>query len=213
MLVCGVDDAGRGSLLGPLVIAGVSATPSVVKELYNMGVKDSKLLSPKNREILYKEIIKQVDSYYIAKIAPVTIDRNVINHRLNYLEAQYMAKVISKLSPDVSLVDSCDVNSDRYGQTVTKYIKNSNGKTQCPVFAFHKADRRFAIVAAASILAKVSRDRSISRLRKTYHDLGSGYPSDKKTVKFVRSLSGTNGGFPAFVRKSWKTAYAIQYAK
>ncbi|MCH8973379.1 MAG: ribonuclease HII, partial [Thaumarchaeota archaeon] len=95
MQVCGVDEAGRGSLVGPLVIAGVSINRSKIRKLKSMGVRDSKKLTPSQREKLYKKIIKFADNYYVAKINPPTIDRSVNKHDLNNLEAKYMAKVIS----------------------------------------------------------------------------------------------------------------------
>ena len=120
MIVCGVDDAGRGSVLGPLVIAGVSVERRKIKHLSEIGVKDSKQLSPKMREILYKKIITIVDDYYVAKIPPKIIDQSVRKNQLNHLEAKYMAKVIAKLKPNSSYVDSCDVNPVRFGKEISK---------------------------------------------------------------------------------------------
>ena len=197
MQVCGVDDAGRGSLLGPLVIAGVSLARPKVRKLSSMGIRDSKKLSPLSREKLYKKIIKFADDYYVAKITPKTIDRSVQKHQLNNLEAKYMAKVISKLQPNISYVDSCDVNPNRFGEEISKL---SNGNK---VRSYHHADDRFVIVSAASIIAKVSRDRSISKLRKKY-DVGSGYPSDSKTINFLKNYIDKNNEIPTFVRTSWK---------
>ena len=97
MQVCGVDEAGRGSMLGPLVIAGISISKSKVNLLKKQGIRDSKKLSPRARERLYKKIINIVDDYYVVKIPPRIIDKSVSNHSLNHLEAKYMAKVISKL--------------------------------------------------------------------------------------------------------------------
>ena len=197
MLICGVDDAGRGSLLGPLVIAGVSIKRSKIKKLSSMGVRDSKKLTPAAREKLYKKIIEFADNYYVAKIYPKTIDRSVSKHKLNHLEAKYMAKVISKLKPTVSYVDSCDVNPRRFGKEIAKLSKRSK------IRSYHHADSRFVIVSAASIIAKVNRDRAIARLRKE-HDLGSGYPSDSKTINFVSNWVSNGKVIPSFVRKSWK---------
>ena len=100
MQICGIDDAGRGSMLGPLVIAGLSLDKKKLKKLSSLGVKDSKKLSPKLREQLYKKIIEIADDYYITKISPRSIDASVKKHCLNGLEAKYMAKVVSKLNPD-----------------------------------------------------------------------------------------------------------------
>lgn len=206
MKVCGVDDAGRGSMLGPLVIAGISLEKSKLGKLSALGVKDSKQLSPKSREELYKKIITLVDDYHVARISTKSIDASVKNHDLNSLEAKYMAKVISKLDPDISYVDSCDVNPLRFGKEISRLSNNKKVKS------YHHADSRFVVVSAASIIAKVSRDKSIARLRKN-HDLGSGYPSDSTTVNFVQSYYMTHKALPAFVRKSWKPTQKILNTK
>ena len=189
-------------MLGPLVIAGVSLEKKNLKKLTLLGVKDSKKLSYKSREILYKKIIEIVDDYYIAKIPPRSIDASVRKHLLNNLEAKYMAKVVSKLDADTSYVDSCDVKPLRFGKEISKL---SNGHK---IKSYHHADSRFVVVSAASILAKVSRDRTVARLRKT-HNLGSGYPSDSITVKFVSKYYKNNRVMPVFVRKSWKPVQKI----
>ncbi len=202
VLICGVDEAGRGSLLGPLVIAGVSLKRSKIRKLSSMGIRDSKKLTPAVRERLYKKIIEYADDYYIARINPKTIDRSVKNHQLNSLEAKYMAKVIVKLKPNISYVDSCDVNPKRFGKQINKMAKR--GKIR----SYHHADNRFVIVSAASIVAKVNRDKAIAKLRKE-HDLGSGYPSDRKTINFVSKYISDRKEIPSFVRKSWKPVRAM----
>ena len=202
MQICGVDDAGRGSMLGPLVIAGISLEKKKLKKLSALGVKDSKKLSPKKREELFKDIIKIVDGYYITKISPKSIDANVRKHCLNGLEAKHMAKVVLKLNPDTSYVDSCDVNPKRFGKEISSLSENHKIKS------YHHADSRFVVVSAASILAKVTRDKAIEKLRKNY-DLGSGYPSDSKTVGFVNKFYKKNQFLPNFVRKSWKPVQKI----
>ena len=113
-----------------------------------------------------------------------------------------MAKVVLKLDPDTSYVDSCDVNPNRFGQEISKLSENHKIKS------YHHADSRFVVVSTASILAKVTRDRDIEKLRKN-HNLGSGYPSDSVTVKFVTKYYKMNHIMPNFVRKSWKPVQRI----
>jgi ribonuclease HII len=197
LVICGVDDAGRGSVLGPLVIAGISIERSKIKHLSAIGVRDSKQLSPSKRENLYKKIIDLVDDYYVASISPRLIDKSVRKSQLNNLEAQYMAKVISKLKPSSSYVDSCDVNPIRFGKKISKLAQSGR------IYSRHHADSKFVVVSAASIVAKVNRDKEIEKLRQK-HDLGSGYPSDYKTMQFVRNWITIHGSAPQFVRASWK---------
>jgi ribonuclease HII len=200
--ICGVDDAGRGSMLGPLVIAGISLEKKNIRKLSALGVKDSKKLTAKKREELYKKIISLVDNHYVAKISPKTIDTSVAKHGLNQLEAKYMAKVITKLNPDTSFVDSCDVNPARFGKEISRLSNNKK------IRSYHHADSRFVVVSAASILAKVTRDRAIIRLQND-HDLGSGYPSDTRTINFVKKYYKKQKTMPNFVRKSWKPTKKI----
>lgn len=197
MLVCGVDDAGRGSVIGPLVIAGISIEKNKIKKLSEIGVKDSKQLTPASRQRMYKKILSIVDGYHVAKISPKIIDQSVATNDLNKLEARYMAKVIAKLKPDLSYVDSCDVIPKRFGMRISEMAQS--GK----IHSSHHADRKYPVVSAASIIAKVNRDREIEKLRKI-HNLGSGYPSDTKTMNFIKNWIQQNGVVPRFVRTSWK---------
>jgi ribonuclease HII len=146
---------------------------------------------------LYDKILAIVDGHYVAKIQPGTIDKSVHKNLLNQLEANYMAKVIKKLGASSSYVDSCDVNPKRFGLNISNLAKT--GK----IISSHHADRKYPVVSAASIIAKVNRDRAIEKLRKN-HDLGSGYPSDSKTMNFIKEWISQNGDLPVFVRKSWK---------
>ncbi len=138
-----------------------------------------------------------MEGYYVAKIPPKTIDKSVSKNLLNQLEADYMAKVIKKLEAGASYVDSCDVNPKRFGLYISNLAKT--GK----IISSHHADQKYPVVSAASIIAKVNRDRAIEKLRKS-HDLGSGYPSDPKTMRFIKQWISQNGNVPVFVRKSWK---------
>ena len=202
MKICRVDDAGRGSMIGPMVIAGISIEKKNIPKLRKLGVRDSKKLSPKKRELLYKQIVKLVDDYHVIRIPPRTIDKYVFEHNLNHLEAKKMAEVISNLNPDLSYVDSCDVNAARFGREISDLSKKSKVKS------YHYADSRFVVVSAASIIAKVSRDRSIMRLNKTTN-LGSGYPSDKKSVNYVKKVVSSKKSLPTSIRKSWKPVQKI----
>ena len=205
MLVCGIDDAGRGSVLGPLVIAGIVIKRTKINQLKKQGIRDSKKLTPLARERLYKKIINIVDDYYVTRISPKIIDKSVFNHSLNHLEARYMAKVISKLSPSIAFVDSCDVNPRRFGKEISKLTFRSKIKS------YHHADSKFVVVSAASILAKVSRDRAITKLKKKYN-IGSGYPSDPKTKAFVKKSIKRNEPL-TFIRKSWKPVQILMKNK
>jgi ribonuclease HII len=196
VIVCGVDEAGRGSMIGPLVVAGIAIEKSKIKALGELGVRDSKKLTPLARERLYKKITRLVDDYDVSKSSPAQIDSHVLKHRLNHLEAAQMAKIIKKLQPSISYVDSCDVNAKRFGQELASLSKTGKIKS------YHHADSRFLVVSAASIIAKVTRDRTIAKLNKNF-ELGSGYPSDAKTVQFVRDWFYKYGQMPDFVRKSW----------
>ncbi len=206
MLIAGVDEAGRGCIVGPLVVAGVAVEKDNISRLMELGVKDSKLLTPKKREALYPEILKLSHSYHTIKVLPYIIDKAVrctrTLYKLNRLEAQTMAKIIEQLKPDEAYVDAADVLEQRFGEHISECLT-----VKTSIISKHKADRTYPVVSAASIIAKVERDREIEGLKQKYGDFGSGYLTDDKTTDFLKQLLQTHGGtYPSCIRKSWEPA-------
>jgi ribonuclease HII len=205
VLVAGVDEAGRGCVIGPLVIAGVLISEGNLSVLRQLGVKDSKLLSPKKRETLFAEIFDLMEKCHVVKLLPSEIDRAVENkrklHNLNRLEAQTMAEIIEALKPDEAFVDAADVVEERF-----KHYIQEDLTVKVKVTSKHKADKIYPVVSAASIVAKVERDREIAALRVAYGDFGSGYLADQKTMLFLKRWLQTHEEYPSCVRKSWKPA-------
>jgi ribonuclease HII len=208
MLVAGVDDAGRGCVIGPLVIAGVLMKEADLPKLVQIGVRDSKLLSPHRREKLAAEIKHIAEKISIAKLSPREIDVVVESgrklHKLNRLEAQTMARVIEALRPDIAYVDASDVLEERYKQHILECLP-----FKVEIVSEHKADRNYPIVSASSIIAKVERDSEIAKLTESLGDFGSGYPSDPRTMSFLQECLEKFGEYPDFVRRSWKPAKKI----
>ncbi len=207
MRILGVDEAGRGCVLGPLVVAGVLVDEKGQSELSELGVKDSKLLSSRRREQLALEIERVAISTHVVRLSPEEIDKAVNRRRklykLNRLEAQVMAEVIQTLKPDVAFVDASDVLPDRYEQHIKECLT-----LPVQVVSEHKADVNYPVVSAASIVAKVERDRCIQDLKDKYGDFGSGYMTDPKTNAFLTTLAKKHSEYPDFVRCSWKPAKA-----
>ena len=186
------------------MIAGVSVGADCIAALKELGVKDSKLLSPRRRESLYPEIVRLCGSVATVRIGPAEIDTVVRSgrkyRRLNYLEALYMAKVIDRLGARQVTVDASDTVPERFRRHIAENLSQ-----KCRVVARHHADRDFPIVSAASIVAKVERDAAVRGLREVHGDFGSGYPSDPKTRGFFIEWLRRKEELPSFVRKSWKT--------
>jgi ribonuclease HII len=203
-MICGMDEAGRGPVLGPLVIAGVTFDDE--KTLNNLNVKDSKKLTPKRREFLVKLIKETAIAYEILIIPAQDIDdmRKVMT--LNEIEVNAFIKVIKKLKPQICFVDSVDVNEERFGKNIL------SGLTfKVEIISKHKADDIYPVVSAASILAKTRRDNEVriiaDKLEKKINlPLGSGYPADPITQKFIRSWLNKYEKLPPHTRQSWKTA-------
>jgi len=204
-IICGIDEAGRGSLLGPIIVAGVCVTKKSISEMVEIGIKDSKLLSPKKRQVLFGHVINVAESICVCRINIEDIDFHVFRNNLNLLEAEAMAITIRNMKSDKTYVDSCDVNPSRYQRTIKSFLKQNNTK----LVSMHHADRLSVVVSGASIIAKVIRDSELSKIRIKYGDVGSGYPSDKKTIKFVKEWFRQKNEIPPFARKSWKPAQMI----
>lgn len=199
MDILGIDEAGRGSVLGPMVIAGVVVPEKMEKILERMGVKDSKRLTPNRRTILSRKLKKMFD-YEIVVISAREIDElRASGVNLNEIEKNAMESIIMKLEPEKAIVDAVDVKAERFQQ-------NLCNDTGFNVIAEHKADDKYIEVSAASIIAKAERDAQIAEINKEFiksGGIGSGYPSDPTTKKFLTNY--TYDEMPDFVRRSWAT--------
>lgn len=206
--ILGIDEAGRGPVIGPLVMAGVKIKEEDEEKLKNLGVKDSKLLTPNSREYLFKKILDIIEQYKMIILSPKEIDKAVFSDasNLNWLEADNAIKIINELKPDKAIIDCPSNNIKKYSSYVEKKLKS-----KIPLIVEHKADFRYPVVSAASILAKVTRDREIKKIKKKIGiDFGSGYPSDPLTIKFLKE---NYNKFPEIFRKSWEPYQAIVNGK
>ena len=199
MDILGIDEAGRGSVLGPMVIAGVVVPEKMEKVLERMGVKDSKRLTPNRRTILSRKLKKMFD-YEVVVISAREIDEmRADGINLNEIEKNAMESILLKLKPEKAIVDAVDVKAERFQENLCK-------DTGLNVIAEHKADDKYIEVSAASIIAKAERDDQIKEINKDFiksGGIGSGYPSDPTTKKFLANY--TYDEMPEFVRKSWAT--------
>ena len=159
----------KGSVIGPLIVAGIIIKQSKIKNLVDIGVKDSKQASRKKRNILFYEILDIVEFTCIYKIEPAIIDNNVYVKNLNKLEGKVMATIINHLEADVTYVDSCDVNTNRYTELIRSYLKSSNNNMR--IVVMHKADILNIAVSAASIIAKVIRDKEIEMIQREFEKI------------------------------------------
>ena len=206
-MICGIDEAGRGPVFGPLVVAGVKFNDDL--KLIKFKVKDSKKLSPKRREILAIKIKKNCISYEILVIPAKDIDdmRKVMT--INEIEVNAFSKIIKKLKPDICYVDSADVNEKRFADDI---LTNLSFKPD--IVSKHKADDFYPIVSAASIIAKTKRDEEIRKIaieleEKLNIPLGSGYPADPITQKFLSKWIDRYKNLPPHIRRSWETTRNI----
>lgn len=205
--ICGIDDAGRGPVIGPMVIAGIVIDEKDLHKLKEFGVKDSKLLTPKQRELIYTKLIKEVKRYKVVKIPPEEVDKYVFSEttNLNFLEADKMAEVINALRPDQVIVD-CPSNNKKAFASYLESKLSVKTSLRCE----HKADRDFLIVGASSIIAKTIREREVDLLKKRLGSIGSGYPSDEITKKFLKENWNKH---PEIFRHSWSTYQEFSQGK
>jgi len=204
-LVCGVDEAGRGPVVGPMVLSCALFDEDGLDMLEELNVRDSKKIARDRRNHLYPLIKETAIEYKIKAVQPGEIDRYRRNGSLNQLEAHTTARLILSLenTPSKITVDACDSVARDYRLRVLKELDNLNPGFDIPeVCSEHKADDRYLEVGAASVLAKVKRDNIIDKLKKDYGDFGSGYPADEATKKWLKTLSKP---LPPIIRKTWNT--------
>ena len=181
MLIAGIDEAGRGPLAGPVVCACVIMP--LEEDMIIEGIDDSKKLSAKKREGLYEKIIQRAKAYSIVEIDEKTIDE------INILQATKlgMKKALEtlKIKPDIVLIDAVKIDSE---------IKQDN---------IIKGDALSYIIAAASILAKVYRDRLMIKLDERFAGYGfaqhKGYGT-KLHVEALKKLGATAVHRKSFIK-------------
>ena len=205
--VCGVDEAGRGPVIGPLVLGCVVVDCDGRDRLTELKVRDSKKLTPERRTYLEPLIKEAVLEWKVLHVHPAEIDRLRDKISLNVIEAYRTAEMLISLSkrPSKVLVDAPDVVEENYAEKLIASLRMLNPDYPIPeIISEHHADDTYIEVSAASVLAKVERDRAVEALKVGYGDFGSGYPSDELTQKFIKEAV-RSGDIPDFVRRSWST--------
>ena len=207
-LILGIDEAGRGPVIGPMVMCGYLIRERNVAKLRKLGVTDSKLLTKKQREFLFAHVKKLADDMIVFHVSAKEIDALRTISNLNKLEIERMKQMIQLLEPDKVIIDAPESRTDRFMKKVSAGL---DGRTE--IIAENFADKKYLEVAAASIIAKVNRDREIEMLHKQYGFFGSGYSSDPITIAFLKNWIKDRKDWPDFVRKSWITAQLIKEEK
>ena len=202
-MICGVDEAGRGPVLGPLVVGGICIESDAI--LRELCVKDSKKCTPKRRDELDAEI-RKVARCELVILPAGEIDLLRDEMSLNRIEANLFATVIERLKPNTAYVDSADTDEERFGRIIRSELK-----FDVKIISQHKADETFPVVSAASIIAKVRRDAEVRMIEKEIGEpIGSGYPSDPATIAFIEKWINEKGNLPPHTRASWGTITKIR---
>jgi len=208
MLVSGIDEAGRGAIIGPMVLAGVTIDKRQENLLRKLGVKDSKQLSPRRRAELLEEIEKIAKHIVVVKVQACKIDANRLNGiNLDETEAMKIAEIIQMLPPSKIYIDSLGQNPRKFELLIRRFLpKQKNFE----LIVQNYLDESIPVVSAASIVAKVERDREIEKIKEEVgYDFGVGYSHDERTREFLKLLI-KKGDLPPWVRKTWITVEELK---
>ncbi len=210
----GIDEAGKGPVIGPLVMCGYMIDSSKIDELKKMGVKDSKLLTPKRREYLEGKLKEMSEDIVVIKLNAMDIDKLRGETNLNKIEIKRMQELVNSMDAEKVFIDAIESNVEKFRKEIigglSEKKKDLIKKKKLEIICENYADKKYPVVGAASIIAKVVRDADIDLIHKEYGDFGSGYPSDPRTIKFLKDWIKKNKKYPPFVRCSWITAKDIK---
>jgi ribonuclease HII len=196
-MMCGIDEAGRGSVMGPLVVGSVCIGSD--SPLRDIGVKDSKKLSPAVRERMFDLITDACVSTCTVIASAADIDERRKRLSLNVIELEMFVEAVSGMKADVVYADCPDADESGFSGIMMARLNGTK------VIAEHKADDTYPVVSAASIIAKVTRDRMMDSISKEFGiNVGSGYPSDHYTMDFIEKWIKDNGSPPEHTRCSWE---------
>lgn len=208
MKTLGIDEAGRGPVLGSMFVGGVLVKDENMEDLQNLGVKDSKLLSDSKRESLVPKIKEKAEEIYAKEVTGQQIDELRKNISLNKIELEVFLKIIEESKPDKVIIDLPERNSEKYKAKVRARLGEDYKDLE--IVAEHKADVNYPIVSAASIIAKSNREKNVRKIEEKYdEEISTGYPHDKKTINFLEEYVAKNGVLPEEARESWSTAKRI----
>ncbi len=198
MRTLGIDEAGRGCVIGPLVVAGVVASQEQIRALYELGVRDSKRLPRAQREELALKIERLAQRILAIEIGPSDLEENLTEVELRAFVHIIRESGAERVYLDLPVGPSA---CERFSWALRERV----GIRDLELIAENKADAQYPVVSAASIIAKVWRDRAIERLRQEYGDFGWGYPSEPKTRAFLKEFYERTGRWPECVRRKWRT--------
>jgi ribonuclease HII len=206
MLILGIDEAGKGPVIGSMFVAGLVIDEEKLFDLAAFGVRDSKQIAPAKREALARKITGIADDQYILEVKPNVIDELRLVMTMNEIMVRSFAQVLAHLQADRAFLDAADVDASRFGERV-----RCESKTSMEIISEHKADEHHRVVSAASILAKVRRDACMRELESCLScRIGSGYPHDPDTIEFLKTWVKQNRDLPPCARHSWATAQRIK---
>ena len=207
-IILGIDEAGRGPIIGPMMIAGVAIREDLAKDLGEKGVKDSKTLTPIERERLYNYIYELAEHLVIARIEPQLIDEANLN-QIEYSTISFIIeRALARLGNTITAIYIDAVGPKK--KLIEKINRSTGIKTkQITVIVEERADKKYPAVSAASILAKVARDKAIEEYKKEYGEIGSGYPHDPRTINWIRKIYKENKNPPPIIRRTWSTLKKI----
>jgi ribonuclease HII len=207
-LIAGIDEAGRGPVLGSMFIGGVAVTEDQLEELKEIGLKDSKKLSDTRREDLGTELRDIVTAVVVREVTASEIDELSEIMSLNEIEIRAFADVLTDLGVKEAYIDLPEPDGERFGRKVTAEMPDEADHPA--ITAEHGADDTYPVVSAASIAAKNAREDHVAELAEKYdRDIGSGYPHDSPTTQFLEDHYKEHGNLPAETRRSWSTARQI----
>ncbi|VVB66557.1 Ribonuclease HII [Candidatus Gugararchaeum adminiculabundum] len=208
-IIAGVDEAGRGCIIGPLVLCIAASTLENGRQLKKLGVKDSKLLSPASRERLISNV-KAISETVVVQVTAQELNEMMKTKSLNEIEAIKIAEGLAllKSEPEIIYIDSPDADPSMFEKRIRKYY---SGKAK--VVCENHADSNHTIVGAASIVAKVERDREIEKIKKIVgENFNSGYTSDEITMEFLKRRVNEEIVLQ-FVRIRWETFDRLKQRK
>lgn len=210
----GIDEAGRGPVVGPLVVALVADEDP--RRIARLGVQDSKTLSPKRREELDAKIRAKAAHVEVIEVGPTDLDARMLRQSLNRVEVEIFAELGRRVRADRYYLDACDVVEARFGREFLVLLDRGDAPPE--VVSEHRADGRYALVKAASIVAKVHRDRCIAQVAARLEPqvglpLGSGYSHDVTTRTFLEKYLEIHGVLPSEARAVWATSKGMVAAR
>ncbi|NHJ46824.1 MAG: ribonuclease HII [Asgard group archaeon] len=212
-IVVGADEAGRGLIIGPMVIGACAINDEILQKFTSIGIKDSKKYSSHQKLMTHANLVKKESLAWSVKIlhADVLTNFNKNGMTMDEAEAYTFYRALEEIIKKVPKIDEYQVDNFQAKKKLKSLITDNPKMKNISLKVLPRADLQYPAVSAGSLLARGQSLTELDKIRKQHGNFGSGSTNDKRTINWLKQYYIQNKSWPKkIVRVYWKTIDRIE---